>query len=86
VADRAIQVFGAMGVSPDTPLANIYTSGRTLRFADGPDEVHLRVIARAELGEGGDRRKSVSELLAQAVAGQTNREAVSPRVDRAAST
>jgi len=86
VADRAIQVFGAMGVSPDTPLANIYTSGRTLRFADGPDEVHLRVIARAELGEGGDRRKYVSELLAQAVAGQTNREAVSPRVDRAAST
>ena len=51
VADRAIQVFGAMGVSPDTPLANIYTSGRTLRFADGPDEVHLRVIARAELGK-----------------------------------
>ena len=86
VADRAIQVFGAMGVSPDTPLANIYTSGRTLRFADGPDEVHLRVIARAELGEGGDRRKYVSKLLAQAVAGQTNREAVSSRIDRAAST
>jgi acyl-CoA dehydrogenase len=67
VADRAIQVFGAMGVSPDTPLANIYTSGRTLRFADGPDEVHLRVVARAELGEGGDRRKRVSEFLAQGV-------------------
>ena len=76
VADRAIQVFGAMGVSPDTPLANIYTSGRTLRFADGPDEVHLRVIARAELGEGGDRRKRVSEFLAQGVAGQTKREAI----------
>ena len=68
VADRAIQVFGAMGVSPDTPLANIYTSGRTLRFADGPDEVHLRVIARAELGEGSERRKQVSEYLAQRVA------------------
>jgi acyl-CoA dehydrogenase len=66
VADRAIQVFGAMGVSPDTPLANIYTSGRTLRFADGPDEVHLRVIARAELSEGGNRRIQVSEYLAPA--------------------
>ncbi len=67
VADRAIQVFGAMGVSPDTPLANIYTSGRTLRFADGPDEVHLRVIARAELGDGTERRKRVSDYLAQRV-------------------
>jgi acyl-CoA dehydrogenase len=66
VADRAIQVFGAMGVSPDTPLANIYTSGRTLRFADGPDEVHLRVIARAELGESGLRRIRVSDYLAPA--------------------
>ena len=65
VADRAIQVFGAMGVSPDTPLANIYTSGRTLRFADGPDEVHLRVIARAELSEGGDRRRRVLAHLAR---------------------
>ena len=68
VADRAIQVFGAMGVSPDTPLATIYTSGRTLRFADGPDEVHLRVIARAELGDGGERRKQVSEYLARRAA------------------
>ena len=65
VADRAIQVFGAMGLSPDTPLANIYTSGRTLRFADGPDEVHLRVIARAELGDGSERRTRVSDYLAQ---------------------
>jgi acyl-CoA dehydrogenase len=68
VADRAIQVFGAMGVSPDTPLANIYTCGRTLRFADGPDEVHLRVIARAELGEGNNRRKQVANYHAQRVA------------------
>jgi acyl-CoA dehydrogenase len=68
VADRAIQVFGAMGVSPDTPLANIYTSGRTLRFADGPDEVHLRVIARAELSEGGDRRRKVVAHLARRAA------------------
>ena len=49
VADRAMQVFGAMGVSPDTPLADFYTGGRVLRFADGPDEVHLQTIARLEL-------------------------------------
>jgi acyl-CoA dehydrogenase len=49
VADRAIQVFGAMGLTDDTPLAGIYTWGRALRFIDGPDEVHLRSVARAEL-------------------------------------
>jgi acyl-CoA dehydrogenase len=49
VADRAMQVFGAMGLSPDTPLADIWTSARTLRLADGPDEVHLRTIARREM-------------------------------------
>ncbi|MYM64424.1 acyl-CoA dehydrogenase family protein [Pseudomaricurvus sp. HS19] len=49
VADRAIQVFGAMGLTPDTPLADIFITGRALRFADGPDEVHLQTIARLEL-------------------------------------
>jgi len=49
VADRAMQVFGAMGLTPDTPLADIYTGGRCLRFADGPDEVHLQAIARMEI-------------------------------------
>jgi acyl-CoA dehydrogenase len=49
VLDRAIQVFGAMGLTPDTPLASLWTKGRTLRFVDGPDEVHLRTIARSEL-------------------------------------
>jgi len=49
IADRAMQVFGAMGISPDTPLADIWTWGRALRFADGPDEVHLRSIARLEI-------------------------------------
>jgi acyl-CoA dehydrogenase len=49
VADRAMQVFGAMGLTPDTPLADIYTWGRCLRFADGPDEVHLQAIARMEI-------------------------------------
>ncbi len=49
VADRAIQVFGAMGLSPDTPLADFWTWGRALRLMDGPDEVHLRSVARHEL-------------------------------------
>jgi acyl-CoA dehydrogenase len=48
VCDRAMQVFGAMGVSPDTPLVEHWTSGRALRYADGPDEVHLQAIARME--------------------------------------
>jgi acyl-CoA dehydrogenase len=50
VCDRAMQVFGAMGLSPDTPLADHWTWGRALRFADGPDEVHLQAIARMEIG------------------------------------
>jgi acyl-CoA dehydrogenase len=50
VVDRAIQVFGAMGLTSDTPLAYLWTWGRAMRFFDGPDEVHLRMIARQELG------------------------------------
>ncbi len=49
VVDRAIQVFGAMGVTPDTPLSFLWSWGRAMRFFDGPDEVHLRTIARHEL-------------------------------------
>ncbi len=49
VIDRAIQTFGGAGVSQDTPLAGMYAAIRTLRIADGPDEVHLRDIARLEL-------------------------------------
>ncbi len=52
VCDRAMQVFGAMGVSPDTPLADHWTWGRALRYADGPDEVHLQAIARMEIKTG----------------------------------
>ena len=51
VLDRAIQVFGAMGLSNDTPLAYLWTWGRALRFIDGPDEVHLRVVSRHEIGK-----------------------------------
>ncbi|HKT90710.1 MAG TPA: acyl-CoA dehydrogenase family protein, partial [Paraburkholderia sp.] len=49
VCERAIQTFGAMGLSPDTPLADSWTWGRALKFADGPDEVHLQSIARMEI-------------------------------------
>jgi acyl-CoA dehydrogenase len=51
VVDRAIQTFGGAGVSPDTPLAAMWAGLRSLRIADGPDEVHLRDIARLELKE-----------------------------------
>ena len=49
ILDRAMQVFGAMGLTPDTPLSLFWTWGRAMRFFDGPDEVHLRVLARSEL-------------------------------------
>jgi acyl-CoA dehydrogenase len=49
VVDKAIQVHGAAGVSDDTPLASMWAALRTLRLADGPDEVHVRSVARAEL-------------------------------------
>jgi acyl-CoA dehydrogenase len=60
VIDKAIQAHGAAGVSQDTPLAQLWASARTLRFADGPDEVHKRSLARREL------RKAVSKASAPA--------------------
>jgi acyl-CoA dehydrogenase len=51
VIDRAIQVHGAAGVSDDFPLARLYSLHRAMRLFDGPDEVHMRTIARAELGK-----------------------------------
>ena len=49
ILDKAIQVHGAGGLSQDFPLANMYAGIRTLRFADGPDEVHKNALAKAEL-------------------------------------
>ena len=49
VIDRAIQVHGGAGVSSDTPLAAMYAGARTLRIADGPDDVHIRSVARSVL-------------------------------------
>ncbi len=57
VLDRAIQALGAAGVSEDFPLANSFAGIRTLRLADGPDEVHRRSIARLELKEQRTKRK-----------------------------
>jgi acyl-CoA dehydrogenase len=51
IIDQAIQMHGAAGVSQWTPLAQMYTGQRTLRLADGPDEVHHMVIGRAELAK-----------------------------------
>ncbi|KAI8890039.1 acyl-CoA dehydrogenase NM domain-like protein [Backusella circina FSU 941] len=54
VLDRAMQAFGAAGISQDTPLAKFYASARTLRYADGPDEVHRNQIGKVELRRAAD--------------------------------
>jgi acyl-CoA dehydrogenase len=59
IIDWAIQAHGGAGVSGDTPLAFSYADQRTLRFADGPDEVHRQALAKLELGRLGLRRKPV---------------------------
>jgi len=55
IIDDAIQAFGGAGVSADTPLAEMYAMVRTLRIADGPDEVHNRTVARLEYAKHGGR-------------------------------
>jgi len=56
VIDRAIQAHGAMGVCQDTFLAEAWANVRTLRLADGPDEVHLDSIAKLELRRQAGKR------------------------------
>jgi acyl-CoA dehydrogenase len=58
ILDKAIQVHGAGGLSQDFPLARSYAAIRTLRFADGPDEVHKNALARAELRRQAKARES----------------------------
>jgi acyl-CoA dehydrogenase len=58
VVERAMQAFGAMGLSPDTPLAALWTWGRSMHLMDGPDEVHLRTVARQELKQARERMGS----------------------------
>lgn len=58
VVDRAMQIHGGMGVGPDTPLPKFYAAARSLRLADGPDEVHLYQLGKQvirEYGSGGDK-------------------------------
>ena len=62
IIDRAIQVYGGAGVTDDFPLAMAYAHIRTLRLADGPDEVHKRSIARRELRP--DRTGPVPDTVA----------------------
>lgn len=59
VIDRAVQSFGGAGVSQDTPLAYMWAGIRTLRLADGPDEVHLQQLGRNENKRG----KEVTEKI-----------------------
>ncbi len=63
VADRAMQVFGAMGLTPDTPLADFWTWGRALRYADGPDEVHLQAVARREMKDSAQHRTTIGRWM-----------------------
>jgi acyl-CoA dehydrogenase len=65
VLDRAIQIHGGGGVSADFPLARAYAGQRTLRLADGPDEVHRRTIAQIELKKQRDRRERLHNLAAE---------------------
>merc|ERR1712029_1080108 len=53
VIDRAVQAYGGAGVSQDTPLANMWAHGRTMKIVDGPDEVHLIQLGRNENKRGG---------------------------------
>lgn len=57
IVDKAIQVHGAAGLSQDAPLAKLFASIRTLRFADGPDEVHRNALARRELKRQAERSR-----------------------------
>ena len=63
VLSRAMQVYGATGLTPDTPLAFLWTWGRALRFIDGPDEVHLRTVARHEMRAQEPNHTRVADYL-----------------------
>ena len=51
VADRAIQMHGAMGISGDTPIANLFITNRFVRLTDGPDEVHMAQLGKMKIAE-----------------------------------
>jgi acyl-CoA dehydrogenase len=64
IANRAMQVFGSRGLTNDTPLSDIWTTGRSLQIIDGPDEVHLRTIARQEVRKA-ERSKATAAQAAE---------------------
>jgi acyl-CoA dehydrogenase len=70
VIDRAIQVFGAMGLSQDVPLSEMLGTARALRLADGPDEVHLRSIAKGVIKHTKDNLGQAQRFLTQPDRGQ----------------
>lgn len=57
VVDRAMQIHGGMGLTHDVPLTDLYILARALRYADGPDEVHLAQVARSELKKYAEKRR-----------------------------
>ncbi|KAG9296008.1 hypothetical protein G9A89_011860 [Geosiphon pyriformis] len=61
VLDRSIQAHGAAGVSADFPLAYLWAAGRTLKFADGPDEIHIQQIGKWELRRAPEASKRINE-------------------------
>ena len=63
IIDQAIQMHGALGVSQKTPLAKMYASQRTLRLADGPDEVHHLVVGRSEIRAAESSVDDMSETM-----------------------
>jgi acyl-CoA dehydrogenase len=65
VIDRAVQAFGGAGVSQDTPLASMWAGIRTLRLADGPDEVHLQQMGRNENKRGKEVTQKISAQKAK---------------------
>ena len=75
IVDEAIQIHGATGVSQWTPLARLYAAQRTLRLADGPDEVHWHVVGRAEItsmeesAQGYNPKDAYYEMLESAEGG-----------------
>jgi acyl-CoA dehydrogenase len=71
IIDQAMQVHGATGISQWSPLSNMYTSQRTLRYADGPDEVHHHVIARAEVKDYKESNLRTSRAREEIATGRT---------------
>jgi len=69
VIDKAIQIHGGGGVSQDTPLARMYAGMRTLRLADGPDEVHRRTVARIELSKHQAAQANVEDIKSKSAQG-----------------